>query len=620
MSFMGKLDQDDFRLRGSKKLLLLYLILVIFCVLVLFAVPAYADQSSNLTNSGITLLDQDHYNEAIAAFDSALALNPNNLQARVNKGTALFSAGRASESLLSFDIALNQDPSYIPALLEQGRVLLATGNPEGALVSFNEALASSPGNVQALEGKGDALAGLGQGTGAIAAWNEALSSDPGNTLLQEKIAAETSNTGFSIPLIWIAVMIILLSLSGACGYLFMKSTRKGSLPGTIADTKFIDKNALSQRTKTRPSGASAGESRGSDATIGRVAPGDKSSFFTGLSNLLKSPGRSGSVPGKLPGTELPGEHSTGISVPGYTGVVASQPDGIFQDIAEIDVQAPRSSKGDGNGIVSSLDSLLKTGESGYEGAGLRGILLYSSGNYEGAIKEFGKEIAADPKSIGIALLNVRALIRLGRLPEAFDLDRAVIKQKRNDYEAIVLAAFLSEKLGYLDFGLRACTVATRLRRNAADVWELKGKILFKMGNYSESLSSFRQSLDLDGQVGTVWKEYGTVLAKSGWYQEAIEAFGKAILLNGETPELRARIEKCLKKLNENQDPAESVPIHETIHDHDQPGPGKKGPFSETGKGPDEDRAGQDPDEREMIPAGEKNNPGMLETGSYGQNY
>ncbi|HTY16068.1 MAG TPA: tetratricopeptide repeat protein, partial [Methanoregulaceae archaeon] len=130
---MGKLDQDDFRLRGSKKLLLLYLILVIFCVLVLFAVPAYADQSSNLTNSGITLLDQDHYNEAIAAFDSALALNPNNLQARVNKGTALFSAGRASESLLSFDIALNQDPSYIPALLEQGRVLLATGNPEGAL-------------------------------------------------------------------------------------------------------------------------------------------------------------------------------------------------------------------------------------------------------------------------------------------------------------------------------------------------------------------------------------------------------------------------------------------------------------------------------------------------------
>ena len=595
-------------------------ILIITGILFLLVVPLHADQSSDLVSKGNTLLSQGHYSDSIAAFDSALALNPDDIQARVNKGTALYSAGRVSEALLSFDIALNQDPSYIPALLEQGRVMLATGNPAGALGSFNEALASSPGNVQALEGKGDALAGLGQGAGAIAAWNEALSSDPGNTLLQEKIAAEPSNTGFPVPLIWLAAIIIILSLTVASGYFFMKSTRKGSPPGTIADKKLVGKNAVLNEILTRPSGTPAGEPRGSGSTPGYVGPGDKSSFFTRVSTLLKSPGRSGNVPVKLPGMKFPGERNPGDFARGYTGANGRPPDGVVRDIAEIDVQAPRSSTGGSSGIVSGLDSLLKTGESGYDGAGLRGILLYSSGDYEGAIQEFDKEIGADPKSTGIALLNVRALIRLGRLQEAFDLDRAVIKQKRNDYEAIVLAATLSEKLGYLDFGLKACTVASRLRRNAADVWELKGTILFKMGNYSESLSSFRQSLDLDGQVGAVWKEYGVVLARTGWYQEAIEAFGKAILLNGETPELRARIEKCLKKLNEHQDPVESTPIHETIHDNDQPGPGRQGPLSSTGKGPGESRAGQDPDEREMIPVGDKNNPGMLDTGSYVQKY
>ncbi len=352
----------------------------------------------------------------------------------------------------------------------------------------------------------------------------------------------------------------------------------------------------------------------------RDFPGESAVFFLHRVTLLKKPQGSGILTAIVSEQEVMGEHITG-RIPGYSNGIPAASGGIFQDIVEIDLPAQRSSTGGSGSIVSGLDSLLKAGESGYDGAGLKGILLYSSGEYEGAIKEFNKEIAGDPNAIGIALLNVRALIHLGKFQEAFDLNRAVIEQKRNDYEAIVLAASLSEKLGYLDFGLRACTVATRLRRNAADVWELKGKLLYKMGNYSESLSSFRQSLDLDGQVGAVWKEYGMVLVKSGWYREAIEAFGKAILLNGETPELRSRIEKCLKKLHENQDNTESIPFRGIISDTGQRDLGKQEPHSGTGKGPGEGQTGQDPDDREMILAIDKNNPSdLLNTGSYGQKY
>jgi tetratricopeptide (TPR) repeat protein len=520
-------------------------ILVIIGILLLLVVPLSADQSSDLTLKGNTLLSQGRYSEAITAFNSALALNPNNLQARVNKGTAQFSSGKPSEALLSFDIALNQDPTFVPALLERGRVLLATDNAKAALDSYNQALQLNPGSSQALEGKGDALSAIDQGGYAIAAWNEALSYDPGNSRLQGKIASAQENSG--IPLIvWIVIVVLLVVVSSGL-FLYMRSSRKGIPKGKKISTKNIPKIP-------DLNGKPAKSKKASSLPILLTRPGDKEgtasikeSHFARIHRMVKGTGLKARL---LTGKKTAGSRNIGApDNPGIPGGIAGSPEVQLPDI-EMDESLNLTSSSDSvNDITRSLEVLLKSGDCIYSGDGLKGILLYSNREYEAAIQEFDKEIENYPDVICVSLLKVRALMHLNKFSEAFDTDRKVIKLAKDNYEAIVLAALLADRLGHLDFGLRACNKAISLRYHAPILWALKGTVLHKMENYPEALASFKQSLDLDDESDVVWKEYGEVLSKAGLYPEAIGAFEKVILLSGEDPGIRARIESCRENLN-----------------------------------------------------------------------
>jgi tetratricopeptide (TPR) repeat protein len=541
---------------GSKKLSPISRTLVIFIVLLLFVVPLCADKGSDLAAKGTTLMGQGRYSEAISAFDSALALNPDNLQARVGKGSALFSAGRPSESLLSFDIALNQNPSFVPALVEKGRVLLATGNPQEALSSYNQALQFNHGSSQALEGKGDALFSLGQGGDAIAAWNEALLYDPGNSRLQGKIASAQENSG--IPLIlWILIVLLIVLLSLGL-FLYMKFSRKGK-PGKKTAIKNVFK-------KNNSNDKPAKNKKISSPPILLTRPGDKegpaSVKESHLERIHRMIDRTGLKVHPLAGKKSAGNMSVGMTcndgLPGNGSGMAGSSELHLPDIDMAESLKTSSSSDSIIDITRSLEVLLKSGDCIYSGDGLKGILLYSNREYEAAIQEFDKEIANYPDVICVTLLKVRALMHLERFSEAFDTDRKVLKLAKDNYEAIVLAALLGDQLGHLDFGLRACNKAISVRYHAPIIWALKGTILHKMGNYPEALASFKQSLDLDSESGVVWKEYGEVLSKAGMYPEAIGAFEKVILLSGEDPEIRARIADCLENINVRPDGLEKA--------------------------------------------------------------
>ena len=103
-------------------------------------------------------------------------------------------------------------------------------------------------------------------------------------------------------------------------------------------------------------------------------------------------------------------------------------------------------------VTRSLEILLKDSDTSYSGAGLKGIFLYSNKQYEAAIQEFDREIAAYPDVICATLLKVRALMHLGRNEEAF----AIINDARtlpwDNYEACFLAAYLATELDKLEAG------------------------------------------------------------------------------------------------------------------------------------------------------------------------
>jgi Flp pilus assembly protein TadD, contains TPR repeats len=111
------------------------------------------------------------YEEAVAAYDQAIAINPENGEAWRNRGLSLSMLGRVNESEESFAraLAINQDDAgayYYQALARN-----ATGNRSGAFESLDRAIAIPPkdkdqtitlflslmlkGNLLALENRSD---------------------------------------------------------------------------------------------------------------------------------------------------------------------------------------------------------------------------------------------------------------------------------------------------------------------------------------------------------------------------------------------------------------------------------------------------------------------------------
>ena len=71
----------------------------------------HANNNTNLTNEGVSLLVLGKYNEAISLFDKVLAVEPNNILALTNKATALVYLQKYNEAITLFDKALVREPN-----------------------------------------------------------------------------------------------------------------------------------------------------------------------------------------------------------------------------------------------------------------------------------------------------------------------------------------------------------------------------------------------------------------------------------------------------------------------------------------------------------------------------
>jgi tetratricopeptide (TPR) repeat protein len=93
---------------------------------------------------GCALCEAEQYAEALAAFDHAIALDPNFCRAWSNRGNALCAIKRYAEALAAYDRAVAIQPEYHQAWFNRGLLfaeLLAYGN---ALESYSRAIAIHP--------------------------------------------------------------------------------------------------------------------------------------------------------------------------------------------------------------------------------------------------------------------------------------------------------------------------------------------------------------------------------------------------------------------------------------------------------------------------------------------
>jgi tetratricopeptide (TPR) repeat protein len=127
---------------------------------------------------GEALMSLGQQEEALAAFDQALARDPAIAAAWNNQGLALNSLGRLEEALASFARAALLAPASVEPLSNHGETLRRLRRYEEALVSFSRALATDPGDPAALVNRAGTLTDLGRIDQAITDYTNALARNP----------------------------------------------------------------------------------------------------------------------------------------------------------------------------------------------------------------------------------------------------------------------------------------------------------------------------------------------------------------------------------------------------------------------------------------------------------
>jgi tetratricopeptide (TPR) repeat protein len=129
--------------------------------------------------AGIVSARKKNYSEAIAAFEEALKINPENATVWVYKAEVLDRMGEHQEALAAADKAVETDPLDEGTWIAQGTALDNLGRYGKASDSFDRALDINPENVVAWCNKGIALSHDLDFPDAYHAFSQALKIDPG---------------------------------------------------------------------------------------------------------------------------------------------------------------------------------------------------------------------------------------------------------------------------------------------------------------------------------------------------------------------------------------------------------------------------------------------------------
>jgi tetratricopeptide (TPR) repeat protein len=123
-------------------------------------------------------LDRARADRALAEFDRALALAPDNVEALAGRAHVYLDTKRDDEALADFDRALERDPDLVEALVGRGRLSYLQGAYDDALRDLERAVELAPDDVSARINRGWILASLGRHEEALGEFDRALELDP----------------------------------------------------------------------------------------------------------------------------------------------------------------------------------------------------------------------------------------------------------------------------------------------------------------------------------------------------------------------------------------------------------------------------------------------------------
>lgn len=107
------------------------------------------DKAELFETLGLILADMERHQEAVAAYEAALARNPNDASTNYNLAVSLLSLRRLDDVLEALDRSLTLQPTFPPTLLLRGRIEMAAGHWEQAERCLRPVFESHPENTEA---------------------------------------------------------------------------------------------------------------------------------------------------------------------------------------------------------------------------------------------------------------------------------------------------------------------------------------------------------------------------------------------------------------------------------------------------------------------------------------
>src|SRR5215472_7729518 len=127
---------------------------------------------------GTALYNQGNYKKAYDAYQRAIEIEPENPVVWVSAGLALKRLQRYQQALVHFERALGVDPKYIAAWIGKADTEMDMNQPEEAIASYEQALTYDQHSFQAWNGLGNARSYLRDYAGAVVAYTRALHINP----------------------------------------------------------------------------------------------------------------------------------------------------------------------------------------------------------------------------------------------------------------------------------------------------------------------------------------------------------------------------------------------------------------------------------------------------------
>jgi tetratricopeptide (TPR) repeat protein len=127
---------------------------------------------------GVVLGKEGRYEEAIISYGRALAINPNNSKAWYYRAAALNKVGRDEEAMSSYARVVAINPDNADSWYYLGTLLGQVGRGEDAIYSYDRAISLKPQDFRAYYNRGRLKEALNDLAGAISDFNEALALKP----------------------------------------------------------------------------------------------------------------------------------------------------------------------------------------------------------------------------------------------------------------------------------------------------------------------------------------------------------------------------------------------------------------------------------------------------------